>query len=378
MVITVVCDVLGKENNGTTVATMNLIRHLKSKGHKVKIVCCDKERAKDKDVYILEKIDFGILNSFVDKVGVNISKPNRKVLESAIRGSDVVYIMIPLLAGIMSAKIANELSVPIIAGFHMQAENLTAYFGLSRVKFINKLVYKYIYNHLYKYAKAIHYPTKFIRNEFENSIGKLTPGYVISNGVQSIVKQKNVSKPIEYKDKTIILNIGRYSKEKSQEVIIKAISKSKYKNNIILILLGQGQRGNYYKNLANKLNVNTEFKLVDRKELVDIINYSDMYIHSATIELEGISCLEAMCCGKLTIVSDSLKSATRYFIVDKMCIYNGKNNLELSKLIDYWIENKERKIECENKYLRSDYVLYTRECMVKMEEMINEVITKLK
>ena len=29
MIITIVCDVLGEENNGTTVAAMNLIRHLK-------------------------------------------------------------------------------------------------------------------------------------------------------------------------------------------------------------------------------------------------------------------------------------------------------------------------------------------------------------
>lgn len=33
MKILVVCDVLGKENNGTTIAAMNLIRYLKSRGH---------------------------------------------------------------------------------------------------------------------------------------------------------------------------------------------------------------------------------------------------------------------------------------------------------------------------------------------------------
>ena len=31
MIVTVVCDVLGKENNGTTIAAMNLIRFLKKK-----------------------------------------------------------------------------------------------------------------------------------------------------------------------------------------------------------------------------------------------------------------------------------------------------------------------------------------------------------
>ena len=43
MIITVVCDVLGEENNGTTIAAMNLIRSLKAKGHEVRVVCPDEE-----------------------------------------------------------------------------------------------------------------------------------------------------------------------------------------------------------------------------------------------------------------------------------------------------------------------------------------------
>lgn len=41
MRITIVCDVLGEENNGTTLAAMNLIRSLKAKGHTLTILCPD-------------------------------------------------------------------------------------------------------------------------------------------------------------------------------------------------------------------------------------------------------------------------------------------------------------------------------------------------
>lgn len=37
-----VCDVLGEENNGTTIATMNLLNYLKHKGHEVRVLCADK------------------------------------------------------------------------------------------------------------------------------------------------------------------------------------------------------------------------------------------------------------------------------------------------------------------------------------------------
>ena len=50
MTITVVCDVLGEENNGTTIAAMNLIRFLKAQGHTVRILCGDADK-KGKEGY---------------------------------------------------------------------------------------------------------------------------------------------------------------------------------------------------------------------------------------------------------------------------------------------------------------------------------------
>ena len=45
MTITIVCDILGEENNGTTIACMNLIRFLRAQGHTVRVVCADQDKA---------------------------------------------------------------------------------------------------------------------------------------------------------------------------------------------------------------------------------------------------------------------------------------------------------------------------------------------
>ena len=44
MKISIICGVLGAENNGTTIAAMNHIRRLKAKGHDVKVVCPDEDK----------------------------------------------------------------------------------------------------------------------------------------------------------------------------------------------------------------------------------------------------------------------------------------------------------------------------------------------
>lgn len=377
MIVTVVCDVLGEENNGTSVAAMNLIRFLKDQGHTVRILCGDQDKKGMENVYVVPNLNFGkMLNKFVDKVGVTLAKPDKDIIKEALTGADICHIMVPLSLGIYTCKIAREMGLPITAGFHMQAENFTSYFKLNKIKYANNLVYKFIWKNQFQYVDGIHYPTQFIRDIFEKNIKKETPGYVISNGVHDYVKKRETPKPAEWQDKIVLLSTGRYSREKSQDTLIRAINLSKYKDKIQLILAGQGQKEKQYRDLCNKFKINAHFGLFGRNEIIDVINYSDIYVHPAEIELEGIACLEAIACGKLTIVSDSELSATKEFAVDSRCIFKCRDYKDLARVIDFWIENKEERELVEEKYLHSSFTFNQEECMKNMEKMMLEVIEK--
>ena len=379
MIITIVCDVLGKENNGTTIAAMNLIRFLKKQGHTVKVLCADQNRKGQDGFYVVPNISFGkMLDKYVANIGVTLAKADKDIVTSALKGSDLIHTMLPFSLGMASVKIAKELNIPITAGFHMQAENLTSYIKLNKLKPANKFVYKYIWKHVYQYVDGIHYPTKFIQNIFEKNIKKTTPGYVISNGVHDYVKKRDIAKPEEFKDKFVILTTGRYAREKSQDTLIKAIRYSKHKNEIKLILGGMGIKEKKYKKLAKKLPIPPIFKFYSRTEIIDVLNYSDMYVHPAEIELEGIACLEAIVCGKLTIVSDSKLSATKEFAIDDTCIFKHRNPKDLARVIDYWIDRPELRKQYEQKYLESSCVFNQDECMKQMENMMKTVIQNKK
>lgn len=375
MTITVVCDVLGEENNGTTIAAMNLIRFLKSQGHTVRVLCADQNKKGQSGYFIVPNYNFPkVIDKYIKKVGVTLAKPDADIVRTTIKDSDVVHIMIPLMLGMYACKVAHELDIPITAGFHMQAENLTSHIKANNFKFVNNYVYKFIWKHLYQCVDGIHYPTNFIRGIFESRIKKQTKGYVISNGVNSYVQKKDTPKPAELQDKIVILTTGRYSREKSQDTLIKAIKYSKYKNKIQLILGGQGTKEKYYRRLAKNLLIPPIFKFFSRTEIIDVLNYADIYAHPAEVELEGIACLEAIVCGKLTIVSNSKLSATKEFAIDEKCIFKNRNPKSLAKVIDYWIEHPEEKAEYEQKYLESANVFNQEECMKKMENMLFEVI----
>ncbi len=374
MIITIVCDVLGEENNGTTIAAMNLINYLKKQGHTVRILCADQNRIGDENVYVTPNMSFGkLLDAYVKKVGVTLAKADHDIINSALEGVDHIHAMLPFGLGISAANYAKEHNISMTAGFHMQAENLTSYLKLNKIKAVNKIVYKFIYKHFYSKIDAIHYPTLFIKDTFEKNIKQKTKGYVISNGVHAYVQKRNIEKPDELKDKILVLTTGRYAREKSQDTLIKAIRYSKYKDRIQLILGGQGVKEKYYRKLSKKLPIQPLFKLYSRTEIIDVLNYCDLYVHPAEIELEGISCLEAIACGKLTIVSDSILSATKNFAVDDRCIFKNRNPKDLARVIDYWLDNDDEKKLCEEKYLTNAIIYNQDECMKRMEEMIMEV-----
>ena len=372
MNITVVTDVLGAENNGTTVACMNLIRHLQAQKHNVKILCSDQDKKGKPNYYIVPTRNLGPLNGIVRKNGVALSKPKNEIVEQALDGADIVHIMLPFALGKRAMRIAKKKNLPTTCGCHMQAENFSSQLKMQDCKWLNKLVYKTIFK-TYKQADAIHYPTQFMKDTLESAVKKETNGYIISNGVNKFIHKSKVEKPEELKDKFVILSTGRFTREKAQSVLIEAINLSKHRDKIQLILAGQGPTENKLKEISKKLPIEPIFNFFPRAEMNNVINYADMYVHPAEMELEGIACIEAICCGKLTIVNDSDRSATKNFAIDEKCIFKMRNPQDLANKIDYWIEHEEERKEYEEKYLNSAIAYDQDECMKKMENMLQEV-----
>ncbi len=376
MRIAIVCDVLGKENNGTTVAAMNLIRHLKAFGHDVRVLCADCERQGEEGFFVAPRLRLGkLLDAYVDRIGVTLAKGQERVVAEALKDVQLVHCMLPFELGRAALAYCKEHRIPISAGFHQQAENITAYLGAERLKALQRSVYRHLYRSFYRYVDAIHYPTQFVRDIFENCIGVKTNGYVISNGVDPCVAPQTIAKPPELVGRIVICSIGRYAREKSQDTLIRSIKYSKYKNQIQLILAGQGVRDRFYMRLAKKLPVHPIFRLFDRHEISKVLNYCDIYCHPAQIELEGIACLEAITCGKLTVVSDSPLSATKELAVDGRCVFRSRDPKDLARVLDYWIEHPEEKKETERKYLQSKKARQLGDCMRLMEQMFSSVAT---
>ena len=373
MNILVVADVLGKKNNGTTMAAYNLIESLQKRGHKVTVLCCDGDKKGRDGFFVCDTMNVGPFNGYVAKNGVSLAKADEIIIRKALKNVDLVHCMMPFSLGAHTAKIADELNIAITAGFHVQAENVTSHLFAMRVSAVNPTVYRVFWKKMYRYTDAIHFPTKFIKDDFERAVGP-TNGYVISNGVKKDFKRKIVSKPDAIKDKFCILFTGRYSREKYHKVLINAIKYSKHEKDIQLIFAGDGPERKKIIKRSSKLTNSPILGIYSQEKLINVINYCDLYVHCAYAELESIACLEALSCGLVPVINNTKRSATKNFALDNNNLFNSNDPKDLARKIDYWIEHPKEKVIRSDEYLEFAKNYKYEHCMDRMNKMMLEAV----
>ena len=378
MNITIICDVLGEPNNGTSIAAYNLISYLKAQGHRVTVVCCDADKKDENGFKIVPTLNLGpIINAALARNEVLPAKADPVILEEAIKGADVVHLLMPFPLSWKAIPICEKYGIPMTASFHVQAENFTCHIGLMKSNFATREVYRYFYRKVYKHCTITHYPTEFIKNDFESNVRKSVPSKVISNGVsESFFEPAPVEAVTRMKknnnDKFTIVVVGRYSSEKAQQVLIRAIAKSRYKEKIKLIMAGKGPKYNHFKLLVKHYGIDCEMRFIEHNELKEVLNAADLYVHTAYVELESIACLEAIVTGLVPIICNSKRSAARFFARDERCLYRKWDSEDLKNKIDYFIENPEELEACRMKYKKEANVSRLSSCMKEMEEMLEE------
>ena len=376
MNITIVCDVLGEANNGTSLAAYNLINTLVEKGHNVKVVCPDPDKMGRQGYYILRELNVGPLNGYLKKNGVSLARGDKTVIYQACKDADIVHGLIPFNASKRALKFCHKNGIPFTAGFHMQAENFTSHIFMMASNLVNKCTYSYLWSTYFNKVDAVHYPTEFIRDYVKQYNKKNVPAYVISNGVNfNYFYPNKVERPDNLKNKFVIIMSGRLSREKNQQELLYAVKRSKYEKDIQIILTGDGPRRKYLMKLIKKLNFTNPpiQKLYKHEELHDALWMGDLYVHTSIVEIEAISCLEAIACGMVPVIADSRKSATRKFAIDDRCLYKSRSTRDLAEHIDYWIEHPNERKELSNKYQEFIKQFDFEKCMDNMEKMLVEV-----
>ena len=107
-----------------------------------------------------------------------------------------------------------------------------------------------------------------------------------------------------------------------------------------------------------------------RQEMIRIINLADLYVHTAQIEIEAIACLEAIACGKVPVIADSPRSATRNFALTQENLFRCNDSTDLARRIDQWLGDPQGREACSQAYLGYARQFDFDHCMDAMEQML--------
>lgn len=370
MILVFVIDSYGVLTNGTTITAYRFVEALEAKGHTVRVVSVGVEGP---NRFPVPERRIPIVSAVARRQSIYFGAPDEAAFRAAFAGADAVHFFMPWKLAKAGRRVAAKMGIPCTAAFHVQPENITYGAGLGRCGSpVAALIYVYFRLSFYRHFEDLHCPSAFIAGELRKHRYRAKL-HVISNGVgptftPAVEPATSPSGKGEFFD---IVMVGRYAPEKRQELIIEAVRRSRYEKRIRLSLAGAGPREKVLRRKAASLTNAVSFGFHPQPELIELLRRADLYVHAADVEIEAISCLEAIACGLVPVISDSPKSATKQFALDERSLFKAGSAADLAAKIDYWIERPEERAVAAEAYrnfsgaFRLDYSVRKAELMFR-------------
>jgi len=334
-------------------------------------VCATGDPAPGK--YVMDNKTIPIATRVGEKCGFTFGRMNEPVIREALHGADIVHFFLPYELSYTSIKVAQEMDIPCFGAFHTQPENVTYHLGLKHFPFVATYIYGRFRRKLYRHFDHIHCPTDFIADQLRehNYAAKL---HVISNGIDEGFHPIAVTRPPELRGKFIVGMVGRLAPEKRQDLIIRAVAKSPYRDRIHVDLCGKGAKEKKLRRLARRKRVSASFGFYPKSELLRHLNMFDLYVHASEVEIEAIACWEALACGKVPVIANSPLSATKSFALDERSLFHNKDIDDLRRKIEYWMEHPAERAEMGAKYIEAARTNSLTKSIDRIEHVYSQVI----
>ncbi len=314
--------------DGVVTSTLNFREELERRGHNVYIFSTATNTyakgPKDNNVFLYKGMEFAPYPQY------NVALfPYNSILKLTELKIDIIHAQTPMIMGFAGLVAGKMLRCPVIGSFHTMVTNrhvIDAYYPKNVhlknfAKFSMLRYLKFFYNR----CDAVIAPTDTVKSMLKrNGISKVS---VVPNSIDTLKLDKRISGKEVRKGLGIlprekeILYLGRLSKEKKLDVLLKAAKELMEKDKgIKLGVGGTGPAEDHYKSMAKSLGImdRTQFiGFVKQRDLPGVYASSDVVCLPSTFETQGIVLLEAMAMGKPVVGAD--------YLAIKEMITNGKN-----------------------------------------------------
>lgn len=345
------------KGSGLATAIKVTIKELKESGVDVRLMSAINEgHDGPQPDYLLEKFIFPIFQPIIDANCYCFAKADKKTISEAVDWADVIHIEEPFPLQIKAIKEAERKGKGIVSTFHMFTDNIFYNLRMPWWRGGNHFLMSFWKRHIYDHCSDIHCPSGTTKKLLERWRFKARL-HTISNGMD--IDESYVPSPVSEKAPYKILTIGRFSPEKDQITLLRAMEYSAYSQKIQLHFAGHGNMLGTFKRESDKLlrkgilKYPPIFGFYDAEGLEEISRGAYLYIHGAVVEVEGLSCLEAIREGAVPVVANAKLAATKDFSLCEESLFAPRDPRSLASRIDWWIEHPEIRNEMGRRYAES-------------------------
>ena len=345
--------------NGLSASARRTVQYLREAGQEVRVLSGRNHEADEPQPdYVLADFHVPVFDGLVQSNGYKFAKTDFAMIRRAIRWADVVHLEEPFIIQVVTARMAKYYKVPCTATYHLHPENLFCSINLGDWKFLNYSTLLTWRDFVFNLCSDIQCPTENVLERLRK-FGFKARLHLISNG---IIPDVNIRPKEEEEDPDrpfLIVCIGRLSVEKDQPTLLEAMKYSKYADRIQLYFAGRGPEADAIKEKAHKLyedgivKYDPIFRFHDRDGLRKLAAEADLYIHCATVEVEGLSALEALQQAVVPVIAKGNLTATSQFALDEHSLFPTKDPEALAACIDYWLDHPVERQEMGWRYAES-------------------------
>ncbi len=368
MRILIVCGEYFNSSNGLSLSTQRFVEQFKRLGDEVRVLSSNHGGISEYSVPVMR---VPLVDGIMDRQNYHFAKPIASVISEALSWAEIVHIEDPFPLSVETARMASKRGLHITGTFHLYPENMTASVPVFDFPLSNRNIMNVFHWGVYQYCSAIQCPTEKVKERLE-MCGYKSNLCVISNGIP--LDMIADAPGTERNDRFTVISVGRYSNEKDQMTLMKALRISRHSADIQLILAGKGPLEEKYKAMGQTLPQPPIMRFYAQEVLLQEIRRADLYVHCANVEIEGMGCMEAFAQGTVPLIADSELSSTAAYAITEKNRYQAGNAEELAGKIDFWFEHQDELPAMGQRYIDLAKTLTIEQSTAKVRTMMQEAI----
>lgn len=333
--------------NGLAASARRTIMLLREWGHDVRVLSAPPRHGDDCGVgvpdYPLPHLRIPLVAPLIASQGYAFARSDRRQVDRALAWADLVHLEEPFMLQAVVARRARARGVPALATYHIHPENLTASVYLDRCAVLNRAILEVWKRFIFNRCGALQCPSESVWRRV-CPLGLSPRLFVLSNGVPLGGVSVECGGKGEESSVVRLLSIGRFSREKDQATILRALRFSSHARSIELTLAGRGPTERRLRKLSDRLVRDgviehpVRFAFMGPAEMAQASRGADLYVHAARIEVEGLGALEALRHGVVPVLARGPLTATSQFALSEESVFEAGDARSLARAIDAWVD----------------------------------------